>query len=181
MINFRNSFVVLSVFTFVLALTPSTSFAGGGGELPTTNPTTNPTQTPVNPGLVQQVITPTNTSPITPLQTNSNFYSNTTQYSTQGTAVQCGVSINGGVVNQNSLVNGVGYQVGITYNTASCPDYKKLKKIEQDGESSRNKIYVQGNIIRDCINQRSILIQKGLNPDIACKVPDLSKIESILH
>jgi hypothetical protein len=117
---------------------------------------------------------------ITPLQTSNGYYSKTTQFSSQSTGSQCGLSLNGNVVNQNLATSSLGYQVGITYNTAQCPDYIKLKTIEQEAETRRTKIYAQGNVVNNCVNQRALAVQRGQNPDIICKIPDLSTIDSIL-
>ncbi|MBC7472469.1 MAG: hypothetical protein H7196_04405 [candidate division SR1 bacterium] len=121
-----------------------------------------------------------NSTSITPLQTNSSFYSNTTQqYSSQNTT-QCGLSFTGGVVNQNASSTAPGYQASISYNTAQCPDYLRLKTIEQESETKRTKLYVQGNVVNNCVSQRALALQKSQNPDLICKIPDLSQMEAIL-
>lgn len=170
----------------LISFFPTIAFAGGGpgNETVTTMPPTIQTTSQANPpvqtgsnGLVGAV---TQINPITPLQTNSSFYSNTTQFSSSNSGNNCGLSVGLGTNNSNTTLEKV-FSSDIRYNTNPCPDYSKLKTIEQEGETRRVKIYVQGNVIRDCANFRTQLIQAGKNPDGACKVPDLSQMDSLLH
>jgi hypothetical protein len=182
-------------------LYPTKVFAGGGEQLPTSTPVTTPqiqsgntpvTTSPVtggsSSGQGNTVVngsnglggTVTQISPIAPLQSNSSFYSNTTQYSTSGVNSSCGLSVGIGANNSNTGLETI-YTADVRYNTNPCPNYTKLKQLEQEGETKRVKMYVQGNVIRDCANFRTQLIQAGKNPDAACKVPDLSQMDSLMH
>lgn len=172
---------------------PSSAFAGGGPD--TSTPVSGGNESVVTtPQVVQNNNTPvvvqqntanglggtvTQISPIAPLQSSS-FYSNTTQFSTNGVANNCGLSIGIGANNSNSALETI-YSADIRYSTNPCPNYTKLEKIKQEAETLRVKTYVQGNIVRDCANFRTQLIQAGKNPDGACKIPDLSQMESLLH
>jgi hypothetical protein len=178
--------IVLTIISFVLF--PIVCLAGVEENIPNVtvvpNTETYPNSSQITPiGGYNPSYSPnvSGVNPIAPLQnTNSSYFSNTTQFSSQqGSSSQCGLSLNGSLINQNVTTN-PGYQIGITYNTANCPDYTKLKTIEQEGEARRTKMYVQGNVINNCVSQRALAVHKGQNPDLICKIPDLSQMETLL-
>jgi hypothetical protein len=116
-------------------------------------------------------------TPISPLQSS---YSQTTSYFNSGTTQACGLSINGGVGNSNTLKETV-YQVGFNYATQKCVDVKKLEVIRQEAETKRAKLNVQGDVLINCMKERTNALSLKQNPDSVCKVPDLSQIDSLLH
>jgi hypothetical protein len=125
-------------------------------------------------GLINNTITP-----ISPLQSSSGF-SSTTSYYNNGIQQACGFYVNGGVGNSNSLAETV-FDVRLNYATQKCVDVKKLELIKQEAETSRAKLNVQGDVLINCMKERTNALSLKHNPDEVCKVPDLSLMESLLR
>jgi hypothetical protein len=192
-------YCVVSGFVLASALLDSLpAFAGGGdvsgGDTTSIPPTNQSGNTPIvnNSNGTQNGTTvgsSTGSSPlggtlinnsITPISPLQSSYSQTTSYFNSGTTQACGLSINGGVGNSNTLKETV-YQVGFNYATQKCVDVKKLEVIKQEAETKRAKLNVQGDVLINCMKERTNALSLKQNPDSVCKVPDLSQMDSLLH
>ena len=85
-----------------------------------------------------------------------------------------------GTNNQNGAAQ-PGYNASIVYNANPCIDTTAIVTSQQEGETKRTKMYVQGNVISNCMIQRASLAMQGKDPDLACKIPNLSTMESLLR
>jgi hypothetical protein len=144
----------------------------GNGTTNGTSPGYSGGSSPLGGTLINNSITP-----ISPLQSS---YSQTTSYFNSGTTQACGFSLNGGVGNSNTLKESV-YQLGFNYATQKCVDVKKLEVIKQEAETKRAKLNVQGDVLINCMKERTNALSLKQNPDSVCKVPDLSLMDSLLH
>jgi hypothetical protein len=161
------------------SIPPTTNQSGNTPIITNSNGTQNGTtvgsstgSSPLGGTLINNSITP-----ISPLQSS---YSQTTSYFNSGTTQACGFSLNGGLGNSNSLKETV-YQVGFNYATQKCVDVKKLEVIKQEAETKRAKLNVQGDVLINCMKERTNAISLKTDPDKVCKVPDLSQMDSLLH
>jgi hypothetical protein len=183
-----------TAFIFLFNLTSlSNAYAGGGeqngGNTSPVTPTNQSGNTPINSNgttvgintsgspLLGGTLINNSITPISPLQSS---YSQTTSYFNSGTTQACGFSINGGMGNSNSLKETV-YQLGFNYATQKCVDVRKLEIIKQDSETKRAKLNVQGDVLINCMKERTNALSLKQNPDAVCKVPDLSQMDSLLH
>ena len=201
------SLQVLALVTLFLHISSNLAFAGGGAVIPNTDSSPAQTQTGNTPVAVQASQTsglinngngvtngintsnPNQTSyspaqgytPITPLQSNStgsSYFNSTTQFSS-GVTNQCGISFAVGTNNQNGAAQ-PGYNASIVYNANPCTDTTAIVTSQQEGETKRTKMYVQANVVSTCVVQRAALVMQGKDPDLACRLPNLSTMESLL-
>jgi hypothetical protein len=121
----------------------------------------------------------TSITPISPIQ-SSGYLQQTTSYYNSGGTQACGLSLYGNVGNSNTQLATV-YQAGFNLSTQKCVDQKKLETIRQEAETKRIKLNVQGDVLINCMRERTNALSLKQNPDSICKVPDLSLMEGVLR
>lgn len=154
-----------------LTIYSSDALAGGEGNTtadPVVTTGTNTTSAP-NTGTASDLNTNSINQGFSPYPGFSGSSSSFSGYSSTFTT-QCGFSISTGYGNNGNPLSNNAWQIVSTFNTNPCVNQINVEKFRQENENKRETIRANAQIINTCINGRVQAVQKGINPDIVCKL-----------